>query len=276
MPSTSKLVRFLPYPVIEEGNGSFKEGEYNVEIESQEDASITLKHSIQHAPLIKNLISKKKARYACLIAIPSSGYRKLHIHKNDNSTQRIEWEIDFVSEPPIFKPVILCTKEHRCTLSAKDGVAPEWQGVSIKIPKGARLALKRFFRQSGNITGLLQLEMNKDFSDGSFEVSPCTENGFYFKIEAAENLCDFLKKSFKDTSFHRKSIITHIISRCFEILKSDYQQDEEWDQFSNLKALAEHLRGKDLPVWNEDDFVSDKVATRYEPHCPPSLSVLED
>ena len=269
--ANSRIVRSFPYPVLEDGNLSFAKGSYNVDIKSTSDTSIVLEHQLKNASLIEKLISQKKAEYGCLVAIPQAGYRKLHL--SSVSSQTIEWDSDFVATPPIFKPIIVCAKAHQCKLDKKDGIAEEWEGIPISIPKGARLALKRFFRQDGNIIGLLSICPNPSFREGSFEIKARDDEGFFFKVEMATDLSNFVQNP-GEYSGQRKSIFTHIISRCFEILEKDYGRDDEngegkWEQFGNLKALADDLKSKGLPIWDEDGFFADKVATQYEPHCPP-------
>ena len=71
-------------------------------------------------------------------------------------------------------------------------------------------------------------------------------------------------------------MLTHVASRCLEILARDYGgQDEEeedgskWESFRNLKALADELEKHGLPIWNDEHFAADKVATQLYPHRPP-------
>ena len=269
--ANSRIVRSFPYPVLEDGNLSFVKGSYNVNIKSTSDTSIVLEHQLKNATLIESLISQKMVEYGCLVAIPQASYRKLHLSSVPQQT--VEWDGDFVATPPIFKPIIVCTKAHQCKLSKKDGIAEEWEGASISIPKGARLALKQFFCQDGNIVGLLNICPNPNFLPGSFEIKAYNDEGFFFKVEMATDLSNFVQNP-GEHSGQRKSIFTHIISRCFEILARDYGIDDEtgekkWEQLSNLKALADNLKSENLPIWDEDDFFADKVATQYEPHCPP-------
>ena len=62
-----------------------------------------------------------------------------------------------------------------------------------------------------------------------------------------------------------------------EILKEEAPKeegdDEEgpawWEKYPNLSALAEELKRKNLPVWDDGDFFADEVATKLYPHRPP-------
>ena len=185
-----------------------------------------------------------------------------------------------VGEPPMLRPVIVSVTAISCKLGQDDGVAEAWQGREVAIPKGARLALKSYLRPTASLQHLLHVEIAPDFPDGSFEVKPCEEEGFYFKVYAAADLFPFLQNASEHEN-HRRSVLTHVVCRCLEILARDYsEQDEEgeddlkWKSFRNLEALAGELEKRDLPIWDEDGFSSDKVATRLYPHRPTVFGIL--
>ncbi len=272
MSLTNQIVRSLPYPVLEEGNLSFPDAKYEVSINSQGDTSVCIDHKIENARFIQKLLNDGKAKYACMVSLPIVGYRKLHI--SESPKQKVEWDADLVATFPMLKPLIICVKGFNYVPNKHDDIATEWQGVDISFPPGARLALKRFFGHNGAITSLLNICSDSELPDGCFEVHACTEGGFYFQVKVAGNLHRFLDSG---SNNHRNSIVTNIISRCFEILTKDYSKSDEndggWEQYPNLKALADDLRGKGLAVWDEETFLADKVATQYLPHI---ISSLED
>ena len=144
------------------------------------------------------------------------------------------------------------------------------------------VAVKSYLRPTSSLHHLLHVVNETDLPDGCFEVKSCEEEGFYFKVHSASDLFPFLQNAsgHKD---HRKSVLTHVASRCLEILARDYSgQDEEgedsskWELFPNLRALAGELEKKELPVWDEDGFSADRVATQLYPHCPPKLEKDEE
>ena len=156
MAQVGDLVRSLPYPIIEEGNLSYPNGEYQVEITPQQGGvSVLLNHTVKGAPLLEHLISKGKAKYGCLVSVPLTGYRKLHL--SDDARQRVEWDGGVVGEPPMLRPVIVSVEKVLCTLGPGDGVAKAWLGREIKIPKGARLALKSYLRPTSSLHHLLHV-----------------------------------------------------------------------------------------------------------------------
>ena len=275
-----ELVRSLPYPAIEDGNLSYPDGEYRVETTPQQDGvSVLLNHAVKGAAFLERAISEGKAEYGCLVSVPLTGYRRLHL--SDDARQRVEWDMGIVGEPPMLRPVVVSVAEIHCTLGPDDGVAEAWQGREIKIPRGARLALKSYLRPTSSLHHLLHVEKGPDLPDGCFEVKSCEEEGFYFKVRAASDLYPFLQNAGGHEP-HRRSVLTHVVSRCLEILARDYSgQDEEgedglkWESFRNLEALKNELEKHGLPIWDDDDFAADKVATQLYPHRPPELESEE-
>ena len=268
------IVRSLPYPIIEEGNLSYPNGEYQVETTPQQDGvSVLLNHTVKGAAFLERLVSERKAKYGCLVSVPLTGYRKLHL--SDEASQRVEWDMGVVGEPPMLRPVVVSVTETSCILGPEDEVAEAWQGREIAIPKGARLALQSYLRPTSSLHHLLHVEQEPDFRDGCFEVKPCDQEGFYFKVYAASDLYSFLQNPGEHPK-HRSSVLTHVVSRCLEILARDYSDSDEddddtpkWKSFRNLEALANELEKLELPVWDEDSFSADKVATQWYRHCPP-------
>lgn len=266
-------VRSFPYPVIEDGNLSYPRGEYRVQIKPRQDGrTVLLKHAVEKAALLERLLSEGKARYGCLVAVPMTGYRKLEL--SDSPDQEIELDMKVMGEPPMLRPVVVSVSEISRTLGAGDGVAEAWHGHAVTIPKGARLALGNYSRPASSLHGLLRLVEEPDLPDGCFEVKPCEEEGFYFRVSVAPDLRSFLNDAGEHQN-HRLSVITHMASRCFEILAQEYNSPDEeegkakWESFSSLRALADTLQEKGLPVWDADSFSADKVATQLYPHRPP-------
>lgn len=273
MARTGELVRSLPYPAIEDGNLSFPDGEYLADAAPQRgEASALLSHEIRGAPLLERLISEGEARYGCLVSVPATGYRKLHL--SDEARQRVEWDMGVVGEPPMLRPLVVAVAEISRVPGTEDGVAEAWRGRKLIIPKGARLALHPYLRPTASLQRLLHAVKDEDLPGGCFEVKPCEENGFYFKVHAASDLFPFLQNAGRHP-LHRRSVLTHAASRCLEILARDYGAAEDgedgakWEQFGNLKALADEFEKRGLPMWDGEDFAADGAATQWYPHRPP-------
>lgn len=274
MPQDGGVVRCLPYPVLEDGNLSYPRGDYEVDAKPQDDGtSAIIHHTIRDAPFLDRILQQGQAKYGCLVSVPLTGYRKLDL--SDNAYQQVSWDISVVGEPPMLRPLILSVSEISCRFKPEDGVAEAWQGQNITFPRGARLALSRYFRPSSSLHELLDVR-KADLPSGSFKVKACSEEGFYFQVLVASDLFPFLQNAGEHKN-HRDSLLTHVTSRCFEILKEEAPKeegdDEEgpawWEKYPNLSALAEELRRKNLPVWDDGDFFADEVATKLYPHRPP-------
>lgn len=275
MPQDGGSVRCLPYPILEDGNLSYPTGEYVVDVKPQDDGtSAIIHHTIRGAPFLDRIIQQGKGKYGCLVSVPLTGYRRLHL--SDDGYQQVSWDISVVGEPPMLRPLILSVSEISCRLKSEDGVAEAWQGQNITFPRGARLALSSYMRPSSSLHELLDVR-KADLPAGSFKVEACSGDGFYFQVSVAPDLFPFLQNAGEHKN-HRDSLLTHVTSRCFEILKSEVSKEEDadeegpawWEKYPNLSALAEELRRKNLPVWDDNDFFADEVATQLYPHRPPS------
>lgn len=266
MSKASSSVRSLPYPAIEDGNFSFPEAVYEVSTkpDGKSGTRFKLKHKISNAPFIERLIEKGKARYGCMVAVPKTGYRQLEIAEKGNE-QIVSWSLDIVGEPPMLGPVILFIGEvTKYKLTEKDGVASVWQGREIEIPMGARLARAQYLRPPASIQNLIKVIKKSDMKRGTFTVKQDSNQGFYFKLEASENIYHFLQNPQGQSDLER-SILVHAVSQCFNILKDEYKTNDQWEQYSNLRALSTHLDREGVGHWSDDDFDAVKIATELYP-----------
>ena len=190
----------------------------------------------------------------------------------NSDEQEISWNMDIVGEPPILGPVIIYTGDGIIgrKLTEQDGVARIWQNREINIPKGARLAKGSYLRTSNTMQDLLKVRCNSDMEKGSFTVKPNYNDGFYFALEAATDIFQFLQNPQGESAL-RRSIIVHAVSQCLNILKNEFNpsgEDDEkgqWEQHRNLTSLSNLLEDKGMRNWNDDDFDAVRVATRLYP-----------
>ena len=144
MPRGGEIVRCLPYPVLEDGNLSYPKGDYEVDAKPQDDGtSVIIHHAIQGAPFLDRILQQGKGKYGCLVSVPLTGYRKLHL--SDEAYQQVSWDIRVVGEPPMLRPLILSVSEISCRLESEDGVAEAWQGQNVTFPRGARFGIEYIF-----------------------------------------------------------------------------------------------------------------------------------
>ena len=106
------------------------------------------------------------------------------------------------------------------------------------------MALSRYLRPSSSLHELLDVRRAEDLPAGSFKVEACSEDGFYFQVLVAPDLFPFLQNA-GDHKNHRDSLLTHVTSRCFEILKGypkDQGEDEEdsawWEKDPAYRPVA--------------------------------------
>ena len=279
MPRSNTSTRILPHPAIEDGNFSFPQGDYQVNPEQSgnSDTGIVLQHKLEGAPFIEELIDQGKAKFACLVSVSKTGYRKLNI--SENNKQEIHWDSDVAGKHPLLRPGVLYVGEDlKGGIWAQEhGVADIWLNQGIYIPRGARLVRGRYLLP--RFEGLITAECYEDMKPGTFTVKANVNDGFSFQLRAAKDIFDFIQR---DRSALRNSIMTHAVSECFNILKTKYSvsdegeeknrneegedgSGDEWGQYSNLVALSELLKNKGVPHWSEDGFDAVKVATELYP-----------
>lgn len=263
------IVSVQPFPVLEDGNLSFLDASYNpIPKSSNEECSLLLEHRIENATFLQQLIKDQKAKFACLVSIPRTGYRRLEFFEHSsNDVQMVRWEKGYLADPPMIRPVLLATQKINHTFSANDGVANAWHGHSVDIPIGARLARGPYLRPVSSMAQLLIIRKDEYLKPTSIEVSESTEDGFKFIVKLGVQLYAFMnapRGNEADLIWHNLHL--HFISRCLEILHNDYginsdDDEQSWEQYSNLKMLSDQLLQKELLHWSHVDFKPDRIAT---------------
>ena len=271
MSRSNSRVKALPYPAIEDGNFSFPDAVYEVVPRPSGNSAtkVALRHELKGAAFVEELIRNGEAQFACLLSVPKTGFRKLCM-ANSNE-QEISWDLDIAGETPILGPVIVYVgKRISRKLTEKDGVAGIWQNQEIDVPRGARLARGRYLRPANTMQQLLRVQCNMGMEKGGFTVKANSNDGFYFSLEAALDIFQFLQNPQGELAL-RKSILVHAVSQCLNILKSDYdasREDDEtgqWEQYRNLKSLSDLLAEKNMGHWSDEDFDPVRVATGLYP-----------
>ena len=275
--ATSNAIRSHSFPVLEAGNISFPDGRYILDFEPGSDrASFVLTHRIEGAPLIARLLDEGKARYACAVSSPISSYRRTHLSRT--ARQQIQWDQQDLGEPPLFTPMIVSVVPCNLELDDQhDGVHRVWNGRSINLAAGSRLALGHVVQLRSSILQLLSLHASQELEDGEFLVDAETEQGFQFRVKLNPDLHAFLKTA--DREGVRAHIMTHIVTACLALLQRDFREDSEdeggWRSHRNLSAFAEFLKGRNLPHWCDDEFRPESVATKLYPHALPERAEEE-
>ena len=274
MPSLSDFVRTFPYPVLDEGNLSFPEGEYTPKFYPDPSGSAAnIQHQVNNAALIVNWVREGKAVCGCAVSIPITGYRKFF--PSPAFDQKVEWDKESVGQLPFLQPSIVCCKDIKHTLKRADGVHDRWVGKEIHLAKGTKVAIGPTFRPMSSMQSLLSIEKNKDTSDlAQIRIRTCSDDGFYFKVLVQPDLYAFLQQpGGNGRELHCRSILIHAVSCCFSILANEYgndgTSDEGWRSYANLRALHEQMESEGLKTWDTDDFYPEEAATTMWPHRIP-------
>lgn len=211
-------------------------------------------------------IQERKVCFSCAVAAPVSAYRKLH--RSSEPTHLVQWDPDHLGAHPLFTPMILSATEMRVTIEAhQDGVNALWDGRTIDMPKGARLAIGPTFALQSGLLGLLDFRQDNELENGRFRVEASREGGFRFNVYLALDLHGFLRTYRQEAVGW--NVMTHIVSAAFAHLHKHYcddDGDEGWKSYANLVSLAEELERRGLRHWAEDAFEPELAATTLYPH----------
>ena len=268
--TANSAVRGHTFPALESGNLSFPDGRYVVRFDARSDGcSFNVRHRIEGAPLIDEAIANGFAQFVCTVASPVSSYRVSHV--SESSTQVVTWNNGDLGEPPMFTPMVVVTGQFARTLDqARHGVHPLWHGRQVTFEAGMRLALSDVVLMRSSVLNMLVFHRDPTLGNGEFQVEADTREGFRFRVELAPDLHAFLKYDSGDP--RRGHIVTHILSACLGLLKSEYADDDGdedggWRSFRGLQAIADRLKALDLPHWSEGkDFAPELAASRLLPH----------
>ena len=224
--------------------------------------------------MISDLIADGFVNFVCSVASPISSYRKNHYSKLPSHV--VSWDEGDLGEPPLFTPMLVAANSfHRTLDQARDGVHLIWHGRSVDFKTGMRLAIGKVVQLRSSVLHMLLFHQEPSLGAGEFQVKAETQEGFRFRVELGTELHNFLRIATEDPA--RAHILTHIVSACFALLKSDFADDNDedggWRSYRSLRALSEHLDSKNLPHWSDEDFIPELAATRLHPH---RLSSVDD
>lgn len=263
----NSAVRGHAFPALESGNTSFPNGRYVVQFEQRSDgSSFTVRHRIEGAPLIDDVVENGLAQFVCTVASPVSSYRVSHASKD--STQTVAWVSDELGEPPMFTPMVVVAERFERTLDRdRDGVHDLWHGTTVAFEPGMRIALSDVVLMHASMSSLLLFKSDEQLPEGAFRVEADASEGFRFVVHLAPGLHGFLQRGAEDARYVH--IVAHIVGAGLGLLQREYADDEEeegWQSFQGLKALADLLESRGLPHWSEDGFSPELAATTLYPH----------
>lgn len=227
----------------------------------------TVKHKISGAPLIERMLEQRQAVCVCVFAVPITGYRRLHVAEHNQKEHEVEWDKNWVGQPPYFHPFIACCENVSFILKEKDGVHFAWVGKQVEFRKGAKIALGPIWNLKSSLQSLLCVKSDSELGSGQMRVESCEEDGFYFNVFVAEDLYSFLIKPEEEQDRRQaRSIFIHAVSSCFLILKQDYGDEDEWKAHASLVTLTAEMEDKGIALWSDPEFHPEEAATKMYPH----------
>lgn len=264
--TTANTIGSHGHPVLEEGNLSYPAGKYIVGFEDKQgEAAFELVHRVEDANLVSSLVRAGCAQYGCIVSSPRSFFREVLL--TDDSRQTISWDDADLGEPPLFTPVALCVRTVEVNLNAaRHGVHGAWDGVSVVLEKGARLAMGQVFDLRSSVLQLIKIDVDEKQKLNSFRVEAESEP-FRFVVWAAPALHRHLRAAPADPT--RRNVLTHVVTACFALLQRQFADDPEgWDR--NLERLADLIEAKYPHRWDDDEFRPEAAATALYPHVLPT------
>ena len=274
------IVSVFPFPVLENGNASFPKGVYKAGREKADgDHSVIINHELTGAPFLQEMLDSNKAVYACLVAIPTTGYRRLLTSKS--SQQEVPWDKGYMADSLNIRPLIIATEEITHKLGDDDGVAKPWIGKTIAILPGSRLARGPYLRLKSSIVNMLTFRVDENLRPDSMQVDLATDGGLHFVVRMGNNLYRFTRNPDENHKMLYNNICVHAVSRGFELIKRHYSGDgvdgdESWENISVLQVLADKLASEGISHWTDPDFDPVRAATELFPIGVPGHVVADD
>ena len=270
-PSISKT------PVIADGNLDYVEGNsYSVEIVP--DGSIHgdrhIKHTLSGRNLVRSLIEDKQAKFACVVSATWCSYRSVEDDVNISllqpdqivAEQILKNQTENYANPVMYQPMIIANQDVKeLCLSENHGVHHLWVGEVVNITKGTKLAIGPYHHSSSLLQSIFQVKVDQNLPKGCFEVIGVPEQGFYFVINASEDLFKSLQHPGNSIN-HCNSIYCFALSQALDILKHEYCEERSWDDHINLRHLYQHLQTLEEGTWDQTEFSANRAVAKWLPH----------
>jgi hypothetical protein len=287
--------RLFPFPVLRmtaasgevqppyQGGAQFLS---EVSRKSGDDANIV--HNLQGENLVSSLLRQGRAKFACVVCVPSTMYRTLAIFDGKfgggekggqpfiEARQRVPLADSLLSSPPFFRSLVVAAEEISRTVGEGDGLHKAYHGKNIVFPEGAILAAADWM-ELGGAGSLLVLRQDENLAEKTIRVDEDTQQGYRFIVRVPVELFRQLKICPQSRRAHRDSIFTHALSRGLEILVRHYGPDSSsgeesgnWEEYANLRWLQSELKSKDYADWTEEGFCPEEAATLLRGHEIPA------
>ena len=252
---------------------------YNAEVHvNKSDGEITVSHVLTGDSIIGEFIKNQKAVFGCVVALPATMYRRIHVCTDivpgqDKLTakQKIDYKESGYSdsvERPKFMPIIIKKGEDSIDSSEKNaGLGDLWQNKKIKFPAGGMIGSAGWWRMQGITRDMVFFRVEKRMEPGRIEVEFDPNGGGRFLALVDKSFLTFLKNPANESARHHvRSVCIHVFSQGLSNLASG--EVEDWESHSNLKALSELLIERNHPGWWDEnkDFKPEIIATDITPY----------
>ncbi|MYA09813.1 MAG: hypothetical protein F4060_02415 [Holophagales bacterium] len=154
--------------------------------------------------------------------------------------------------------------------SERDGAHSAWDGATVKLLKGSRLAVGPVIQLQSSPLQMIVIVPKPELAEGVFFVQPRSEPPFRFEVNVSTKLHAYLQRKAGEL---RPTIMTHIVTGCFRLLQHSYSRDSDedggWRSDRSLLALSDFLEERGLGHWSDDDFRPEQAATSLYPLTLP-------
>ena len=266
------------FPVLSDVSLDYLPGvEYSARIDIIGDGGqIIVSHKLTGNSIVAKFLKEQKAFFGCVISLPATMYRRVFVCKTHGVTpteitaiQDINYEESGYNESlelPQFRAVIIKNGDDSIDGSEKSaGLEDLWQSDEINFPSGSIIGDADWKRRGGAMGGFIIIKADPDIPLRSIKVELMKEQGFRFRALVHPS---FYKDLDAPENPRVWDVYIHIFSRGLEKLAALNMKRKEWEEFTNLKLLAALLIKHGQPLWDEDEFHPETVATIVRPYKP--------
>ena len=259
---------------------------YDAEVHvNKSDSKITVNHVLTGDSIIGEFIKAQKAAFGCVVALPATMYRRIHVctdivcgQKKLTAKQEIDYKDSGYSdsvERPQFMPIIIKKGEDNIDSSENNvGLGDLWRNEKIKFPAGGIIGSVGWWRMQGITRDMIIFRVDERMEPGRIEVEFDPNGGGRFLALVDKSFLKFLKNPTNESAkYHVRSVCIHVFSQGLGNLASG--EVDDWQSHPNLKSLAELLKDRNHPNWdeNEVEFKPEKIATDIAPY---QFDMVED
>ncbi len=270
--------RAFPFPVLSESSICYVDRvSYEAKISRPlTGGDIVVRHQLSGKNLVASLIENKRAKFACVVAVPMTMHRKVYsMNDRENYSEENEGQIfamqnipcdeEELSKAPKLRPIIVCTESVGPKLVMESyGLDPFYDREHIHFPDGAIIADADWkdFKGHGSI---LRIRNDDGREFGTFDVTISETEGFYFVVSVGPKLFQFLQHP-GERGDRCMDILTHAFTSGLAKLHANKTLCKTWRNYQTLQVLHQDLTARGIKTWEEEDFSPELAATTIHPH----------